>query len=287
MNAFDSGFIAEPSNRPALQQVWESTNRAYARLPGPARSFIRAEDIRPLDVKPELQRQTADRVRFYPPFDSHQPEIVAVRLAKLITPQLTVSLPRAARRASIPQGATDAELFKLAFSSSTGAEPIHRQLLAQVPNQGGATIFTSYDEDVRPHLPVYRNLLLEERDPESQILPSLCIPVGGGIPYIMGYRVAIGPGMERIILGNGIHRAFSAAKAGCEWLPLALSRLEPIELGAQVGELPAPKILDPAANPPLITDFTNTAVAMKLEFYPVLRVARVNWNVEQYVTVLR
>jgi hypothetical protein len=93
--------------------------------------------------------------------------------------------------------------------------------------------------------------------------------------------------MERIVITNGIHRAFSIARAGCEWIPMLLSSIQPVEVPPQVVELPSAIIMNPGANPPVITDFLEQGVAMPLEYYPVLKVVRVNWVTEQYATVLR
>jgi hypothetical protein len=287
MSQFDAGFIASPSDRGALQRDWERASRAYNRAPNPSRSYLEPDDIRHLEgVNPSDLSRTLERVRLYPPFDSHPTSLVAVRVAKLVTPQLTVSLPRARRRAEILGHASDAELFDVSFAPSGAPEPINHQILGQAPNQG-ATMFTSYDEDVRPHPPMFRDLRLEERDPLSQVLPSLSIPVGGGIPFIMGYRIELSQGLERVILANGVHRAFRVAEAGCEWLPLALCALAPLELPPQIVELPNQMIASPMANPPLLTDFLDPDVALHLEYHPVMKVVRVIWQVEQYATVLR
>lgn len=288
MSQFDAGFIASPSERTELQRLWEDSSRAYSQLPGAQRSYLAPDDVRGLvGIDPVDLNKAVERSRLYPPFDSHHPEIVAVRIAKIVTPQLTVNLPRARRRVKVAGTATDADLFRVAFSPSGTPEPINRQVLGMAPNQGGATIFTSYDEDVRPHNPVYRDLMLEERDETSQLLPSFCIPVGGGIPFISGHRIPIAPGVERIVITNGIHRAFSLAQAGCEWLPLALCTVAPLELPPQLVELPNQLIANPGLNPPLVTDYLNDAVAMRLDYHAVLKVVRINWAVEQYVTVLR
>ena len=147
-------------------------------------------------------------------------------------------------------------------------------------------IFTSYDEDVRPHEAVFRDLKLEERDDASPTLPSLCIPVGGGLPLVCGHRIQLAPGLERIVITNGIHRAYRIARAGSEWIPMALCTVNPIELPPQLVELPSQLVVNPGANPPMLTDFLNEDVAMPIDYHPVLKVVRINWNLEQYVTVL-
>ena len=284
---FDAGFISTPASRAELQSAWERANAAYARLPGPERSYLGAGDLRSLvGVEREEIDRVLQRVRLYPPFDSHPVEIVAVRVSKLVSPQLTVSLPRADRRTSIVSGATDDELFRVSTSPSLTMEPVNRQTLLLAPNQG-AHLFTSYDEDVRAHPPIFRDLQLEPRDGDGQVLPSFCLPIGGGIPFIQAHRVRIASGIERVILVNGFHRAFAIARAGYEWLPLVICRLEPVEIPPQFLELPSPLIMNPTSNPPVLTDFLDEDIAMRLEYYPVLRVVRVNWGVDQYAIVLR
>jgi hypothetical protein len=284
---FDAGFIASPSDRSEIQRLWDRTNRAYGGLEGPDRSLVNPTDTRPLEgVDDVVIEAVLARTRLYPPFDSHPPQLVAVRLSKVVTPQLTVSLPRADRRTRVAAGSSDRDLLEVSTSPSAMAEPVHHQVLAQLPNQG-AVIFTSYDEDVRPHVPVFRSLELEPRDNASRVLPTFCIPVGGGIPFVSGQRVSILPGKDRIVITNGIHRAFSIARAGCEWIPMVLCSVSGVEMPPQVVELPNQLILNPGANPPVLTDFLNDSVAMRLEYYPVLKVVRVNWATEQLATVLR
>ena len=287
LSQFDAGFIAAPSDRAELQRSWDRASRAYQGLEGPERSFVDPTDTRQLiGVDGDAVEGILARTRLYPPFDSHPPQLVAVRLSKLVTPQLTVSLPRANRRVEIASGATDRELLEISTSPSSMAEPVHHQVLGQLPNQG-AVIFTSYDEDVRPHVPVFRNMELEPRDASSQVLPTFCIPVGGGIPFVSGQRVSVMPGVDRIVITNGIHRAFSIARAGCDWIPMVVCNVSPVEMPPQIVELPNQLILNPGANPPLLTDFLNDEVAMQLEYYPVLKVVRLNWAAEQLATVLR
>jgi hypothetical protein len=173
------------------------------------------------------------------------------------------------------------------FESAGKPDPIVRQTLGMAPN-GGALLFTSYDEDIRlHHPPKYRQLPVNERDSQSPSFENVCIPIGGGFPLASAIRVEIAPGITRLILSNGIHRVFGLAQAGYEWCPLVVSDIIPMEFPDPFVELPKDVLLPPTSNPPLITDFLNKDLVIPLDYYTLLRTIRLNWNFEQYVTVLK
>jgi hypothetical protein len=179
------------------------------------------------------------------------------------------------------------ELFELAFETRGQPETIVRQILGMGPN-GGAVIFTSYDEDIRlHHPPVYRTIPINEKDDGSAKFESVCLPVGGGLPFASAFRIECAPGASRLILNNGIHRIYRLAHAGYERCPLLVTDLIPLELPEQFVDVPKGILLNPAANPPLITDFLNGDVVIPLDYHGVLKTIRLNWSFEQYVTVLR
>jgi hypothetical protein len=86
---------------------------------------------------------------------------------------------------------------------------------------------------------------------------------------------------------NGIHRVYELAKAGHQSVPVAVCDVQSMELPDTLVDLPKQLLLDPEANPPVMTDFLNEAVVIELDYFRVLRTVRLNWNFEQYATVLR
>lgn len=128
---------------------------------------------------------------------------------------------------------------------------------------------------------------MNEKDTASPSFESVCLPVGGGQPFGVAYRIQIAPGISRLILGNGIHRVYSLAGAGYEWCPLLVCDLIPLELADPFVDMPKSILLDPNSNPPLITDFLNNDMVIPLNYYTLLKTIRLNWNFEQYVTVLK
>lgn len=66
-----------------------------------------------------------------------------------------------------------------------------------------------------------------------------------------------------------------------------MTDLVPLELPDQFIDLPKDILLNPIQNPPLITDFLNNDVVIPLDYYRVLKTIRLNWNFEQYTTVLK
>ncbi len=179
------------------------------------------------------------------------------------------------------------ELFPIMFESAGKPDLITRQILG-MDQTNGTVLFTSYDEDVRlHHPPQYRQLRVNEKDPKSPSLENVCIAIGGGLPLATAFRIQIAPDLTRLILTNGIHRAYRLAEAGYEWCPLVVSDLIPMEFPPQFVDLPKDILLSQDANPPLITDFLNPKVMIPLDYFTLLRTVQLNWSFSQYVTVLK
>jgi len=283
LNEFESGFVSEPKGKEHLQSLWEKASKAYAASGPSTRSYATPDDIHPLEGVEGYTR----RARFYPPYDSHPFSIASVRISRLVTPQITVNVSRAEKRGNVRKGMTEAELFELAFELKGEPESITRQVVGMGGN-GGSVLFTSYDEDIRlHHPPLYRQIRINESDSRSPTFESVCMPVGGGSPFAAAIRIQISPGVFRLVLSNGIHRCYSLARAGYEWCPLIVVDLAPLEFPDPFVNMPKSLLLDPAANPPLITDFLNSSVTIPLDYHKVLKTVRLNWNFEQYATVLK
>lgn len=285
---FDSGQISSPTSRAELLRIWNAANQAFILDQDPTQSFVRAEETPEFDgvTGEELGRVLA-RLRNYAPFDSHPPAICWVPVSKIVTPQLVVSVPRLARRARLSGQSTSEELFELMFKSGPNPEPVYRQTLGIAPN-GGAILYTSSDEDVRLHQPpLIRKLAINEQDSESPNLEAICFPVGGGLPFAYAFRVQLLPGVSRLILANGIHRAVAAAQAGIARVPLALCDMSPIEVPDPFVETPRGLLLDPGTVPPMISDFADSRRVMPLSVFRPLRTVRFNWNLENYSVSVR
>lgn len=288
LQTFDAGFVASPSDRNVLLKAWQKASEAYNFAGKSFRSYSTSDDVRVVDgVDSARIEGILKRAKQYAPYDSHSTGIYNVRISKLVTPQVTVNSLRARARANAKSGMSNSELFQLAFESAGKPEAITRQILALIPN-GGAVMFTSYDEDIRMHHPPqYRQLPINDKDRQSPTFESVCFPVGGGLPFAAAFRVQIGPGSSRLILNNGIHRVYALASAGYEWCPLLVCDLIPMELPDPFVDLPRDMLLNPNANPPLVTDFLDDDVIISLDYHTILKTVRFNWNIEQYVTVLK
>ncbi len=288
LQTFDAGFVASPSDKNVLLKAWQKASQAYTVGGNSFRSYSTSDDVRAVDGVDSVRIESIlKRAKQYAPYDSHATGIYNVRISKLVTPQVTVNSLRARTRAKTKSGMSNSELFELSFESAGKPEAITRQILALIPN-GGAVMFTSYDEDIRMHHPPqYRKLPINEKDPQSPTFESVCFPVGGGLPFAAAFRVQIGQGSSRLILNNGIHRVYSLASAGYEWCPLLVCDLIPMEVPDPLVDLPRDMILNPNANPPLVTDFLDDDVLISLDYYTILKTVRFNWNIEQYVTVLK
>ena len=287
LSQLEAGFIASPSDRTTLLSLWQKANTAYGTTK-PDRSFSTQADTRaPNNVSAGVAQEVLDRARSYPPFDSHTTTIQAVRISKLVTPQITINLARAEQRATVSSPMSDSELFPVMFESAGQPEPITRQTLG-MGQTNGALLFTSYDEDIRiHHPPKSRTLPINEKDLKSPSFENVCFPIGGGFPLASAWKVSVGPGLTRVILTNGIHRVYRLAKAGFEWCPLVVTDMQQMEFPDPFVELPKDMLLNSTNNPPLITDFLREDVVIPLEYFTLLKTIRLNWSFEQYVTVLK
>src|SRR2546428_4664176 len=88
MNLFqllDQGVIANPSTKAALQSLWTPANHAYNLIGNTNRSFVTPTDVRTLQGVPTAKAQNMlNRIKLYPPFDSHQVGIFDVNISKLV-----------------------------------------------------------------------------------------------------------------------------------------------------------------------------------------------------------
>jgi hypothetical protein len=269
-------------------KIWEKASEAYNLGGNPFRSYSNSDDLRVVDgVNSGRLESILKRAKQYAPYDTHSTGIYNVRISKLVTPQLAINASRAAKRAKVRSGMSNDDLLEVSFQSAGKPEAITRQTLGLVPT-GGAVMFTSYDEDIRMyHPPQYRQMPISEKDTLSPTYESVCFPVGGGLPFASAFRVQLEQGSSRLILSNGIHRVYALASAGYEWCPLLVCDLIPMEVPDPFVELPRDMLLSPNANPPLIGDFLDNEVTIPLDYHATLKTVRFNWNIEQYVTVLK
>lgn len=288
LSQFDAGLITSPSSKADLLKAWTSSNSAYSARSAAEGNLQGTGEVLPMPAS--LTPSTAallGQIRNYPPFDSHRTELAFVRVAKLVTPQLTVTVPRLQQRAPIERSSPPEELFRVMFEVGTSPQPVFRQTLGLAPN-GGALLYTSYDEDVRlHHPPFFRRLSINEADPASPSHETICMPVGGGLPFAYAFRVQVGPGVHRLVLANGIHRAAAAALAGLDTIPLILTDFTALEVPDPFIDMPKQILLDPKMRPPMIADFADRSLTMQLGFFRMLRTVRLNWNFENYVVPVR
>ena len=181
LSQLESGYVAEPNDKTTVLTMWAKASQAYNTEGSALRSYVEADDIREIDdVNPEIVEEVLNKAKLYAPHDTHATSIYKVRISKLVTPQITINESRAEKRAAIRSGMSTAELFPVMFESAGKPEPITRQTLAMM--QGGGTLLsTSYDEDIRLHHPPhYRQLPVNDKDPNSPSFENICFAVGGG-----------------------------------------------------------------------------------------------------------
>jgi hypothetical protein len=287
LSQFDAGLITDPATKNDLLKAWTASSTAFAAKLG-SDAHLQPGDISPLPNSLDaMSKALLGQIRNYPPFDSHKTALAQVRVSKLVTPQLTVTVPRLKQRAPVGQSTPSDELFRIMFEVGKSPQPVFRQTLGLAPN-GGTLLYTSYDEDVRlHHPPFFRRLSINEADPASPSHEAICLPVGGGLPFAYAFRVLLGPGVQRLVLANGIHRVAAAALAGLDTIPLILTDFTPLEVPDPFVETPKQLLLDPNVRPPMIRDFADANLTMRLKFFRMLKTVRFNWNFENYVVPVR
>jgi hypothetical protein len=283
-----SNLIAYPTNQNELRNLWEKTNNAYQHIGSASRSFLTSEDIKPVDKNSkEKYDKLLSRIKQYSTYSAYPTNIYNVRISKLVTPQLVINLSRANRWTNVRKNMKPDELCDLLFQPPNYLEKITCQTLGE-GNSSGSLLFTSYNEDTRLyHPPQFRTIPVNENDPQSPNFQSVCILIGGGLPFASAYRVQIGDGITRLILNNGIHRIYKLAERGVEWCPIVISDVTYHEIPETFVGTPRSILLNPKLNPALILDFLNKDVVIPLKYYRILKTIRLNWNYEQYETVLR
>jgi hypothetical protein len=281
-------LIADPTDEKVLRNLWEKANDAYQHIGPPSRSFLTSGDIKPIDKdSKEKYDRLLSRITQYSTYATYPTNIYNVRLSKLVTPQLIINLSRAQRWTNVRKNMMSDELFDLLFQPPNHSENITCQTLG-IGTANGSILFTSYNEDTRLyHPPQYRTIPINENDPQSLKFQSVCMIIGGGLPFASAYRVQIGEGITRLILNNGIHRIYKLAESGVEWCPLIVSDVNPNEIPETFIGTPRSILLNPKFNPALISDFLREDVVIPIKYHRVLKTVRLNWNYEQYETVLR
>jgi hypothetical protein len=285
LGQFDAGIIAKPTDKNELQEIWKKTNQEFKKL-DPNRSCLTVDDMKPLLLKDDKKlTKMLDRLKKYPPYSTHNFGIYDVNISKLITPQISINVSRADRRADIKRGMSMDELFDVSFNMSPNPPEIVRQVLG-MNQQAGSIQFTSYDEDIRVHFPPqFVNLPVNVDDPLGPSLESASFLIGGGHPFAAAYKVEVNQNTSRLILVNGIHRVYKMASTGYQRVSLAICDLTAMELPSPFVDLPKEILL--GTNPCMLIDFLNNDIAIPLEYYTQLKTLRLSWNAENYTTVLK
>jgi len=227
-----------------------------------------------------------NKVKTYPSFES-ETNIYYVRISKLLTSQVVINLQRAQKWSKIKKNLKDDELCDIMLEPQNRYESINRQTLALRQNSG-SILFTSYNQDTRFYYPPdYRKIPLNEKDPNGPTVESICLLFGGGFPFASAYRIQIGEEKTRVIVINGIHRIYKLAENGYQWCPIVVTDIQSSELPDQLVQVPKSMLLNPHSNPPLIIDFLKKDATIPLSCYNLLKTVRINWNFEQYDTVLK
>lgn len=282
---FEAGNIAKPSNKSELQILWKKADQEYQKLDG-SRTNLTSDDVKTLQLSNNDKIiKMENRLKKYPPYDIYPFGIYDVKISKLITPQLTVNLNRAEKRTKLKENMSMDDLFDLMFDVSQNKPEIIRQVLG-LTDKSGLIQFTSYDEDIRVHIPPhYVDLPVNTQDSDSLNLETTSFLVGGGYSFANAYKINVGHNNTKLILSNGIHRVYRLAIAGYERVPLPVIDITPKELPNPFVDFKHDTLM--GKSPPLLIDFLNKNVIIPLEYFTQLKTLRFSWNIESYTTVLK
>jgi hypothetical protein len=280
------GLVAEPK-REQLQPLWAKANQAYIRLGGPGRSYLTANDVMGTNGLDKGRAEIViKQIKLYSPHDTHPTGIFNIRLSKLVTPQLLINEKRAEQRAEAKASMSSSQLFDVVVSQPPPAEPVTKQILGMTPDNG-AFLFTTDDEDVRPHAPIIRRVPLNEKDQHGPEYESLSFPIGGSFPpFANVYRIKMDGTNSRLIINNGVHRLFSLLSKGNAWCPLIVTDIDPNELPDPFVNFNRDALVNPQSNPPMLSDFLNKDVVIPMGYYPVKNTMKINYTIERYPTVV-
>lgn len=244
-------------------QLWDRQTPAHA-LANSLEAMSRLPTYSPRPSRP-LPAQLSDRAALLSEREMFRREYEAkadislrmVSLKSLIPPQALVDLDyvdeRLAQVETIPDAATD---FDFAFPAADIPEPVVH---------GNSVIFSSTTPNliINPIPTYYRTEDGYEITVRATSRPN----------YLYVAELA-----DRLVVINGVHKALTLLKAGRDWAPVVIRRVNRIEeLGVPATTLLA-RIGD--ARPPLVSDFLEP-VAVQLERRRTATLTRVVIQVDQ------
>jgi len=259
-----------------LADEWREANDHVKGLIKTEGNICSSVDTKPI---PDKIRNRIDKVYADPIFNKSfnvlPCEIRLVKLDNLVVYQKTVNLDHIRRlKKKLSSNPTDEEIFDLCLSSNQNPPPVHTAWLSNNVIQ-----FTSLSNDLR---------FLEGEALESDNVSWHC--PGGTTKGCMGLFVGYGAGYVnvisvngRLILNNGMHRAYTLRSLGIEYMPAIVqnvTREEEIPVVFNKPEETRKDCID-SNRPPVLKDFFDSELMKHIKMTSKVRLVTVGWNIEQ------
>ena len=302
------GILAQPLctdtvTLDALMQDWRAKNQIFQGLPAPNLNATNA-DLLPLSVSQGVMQRIHDVIASYRNFLPPTYDFAFVPLEKLVTPQRSVLLERAHNFASgATQPLTDDENAELCLGTPIRAPQIDVKLLLsatnpQNPNQLIYVYqFESEDQDIRylsilPLDPLRTVNWAIEGAPYTFNLETIPISVGPGLSLVQVYKVKVPFGYSvssqgiqtpvyRLILNNGVHRAFRLAELGNKYIAAVVYEMNQDEIPNVLAETPKAALFAP--RPLVVADLANAAISRSFDWQKAKRLVKLQVTVTHEV----
>ncbi len=271
------GFAAMSLNAPSQGTLMDNWRAAYAQLGALGILEAGISDGVLVEDLPQALLVRADAISrdavFQEAYSAMPTSIGMVDLERVIVHQKHINLSHAERVCARMQAMGDVDLVGLCIGSSLPRPPVKVMRVAQ-----NGFSFSSLSNDLR-QLDVV--LLAPEqvtgRAASGPVSSYVAVPVGYGMNALCVYRVN-----GRLILGNGMHRAYALLKRGIKLVPAVVQDVTTLEELAlvcpPVGANSGPYLSTP--RPPLLKDFFNPSLTGAFERPSTVRQVKVVFGSE-------
>jgi hypothetical protein len=296
------GILAQPLcadavTLDALMQDWKAKNQIFQGLQPPDLNATNA-NLLPLSVSQSVMQRIHDVIASCRNFLPPRYDLAFVPLEKLVTPQRSVLLERAHNFASgATQPLTDDENAGLCLGTPIRSPQINAKLLLsgmnpQNPNQFTYVYqFESEDQDIRYlHIPQLGSLRkvnwAVDGAPYALNLETIPISVGPGISLVQVLKVLVGHTISpqsvqtpvyRLILNNGVHRAFRLAELGNKYIAAVVHEMNQDEIPNVLVDTPKAALFAP--RPLVVTDLANAAISRSFDWQKAKRLVKLQVTV--------
>ena len=279
----EKGLLVSPASKAELKAAWTQRHAVYKHSSNPVRTIAQIDDVRDLSEIPQAEmEEVIRRVRRYPPYDTLKSELKAVRISRLVTPQLSVNLQRGIQLVPTAGAMTERQKFDIAFLPKRKPLKIDRTREPLGP-WSTSEHFSIEDADVRVHLPPQmRALPLSLEDPQSDEAEALCFFVGRGTPFVAVHAIPTSTTTTRFVITNGIHRTYRWALRGEEWVPAVFVQGAGGPPTGQVADTTWGVLANPTTHMPLLGDFLRDDIAMRLTYRREVNRMTLKWEYEAH-----